>query len=87
MSGCLNRRFVEPVAEPGEHAHLGHATRGIDRQLNAHLAFHTGSARLVGWFSGVARSVQTGFLNHYAIALIVGLAIGLYWFIPLLTRR
>ncbi len=46
-----------------------------------------GSARLVGWVAGVARSVQTGFLNHYAIAMIVGLAIGLYWFIPLLTRR
>jgi NADH-quinone oxidoreductase subunit L len=42
---------------------------------------------LVGWFAGVARSLQTGFLNHYAIAMIVGLAIGLYWFIPLLTRR
>jgi NADH-quinone oxidoreductase subunit L len=46
-----------------------------------------GSARLVGWIAGVSRSLQTGFLNHYAIAMIVGLAIGLYWFIPLLTRR
>jgi NADH-quinone oxidoreductase subunit L len=54
--------------------------RTIDGLIN-------GSARLVGWFAGVARSLQTGFLNHYAIAMIVGLAIGLYWFIPLLTRR
>ncbi len=59
--------------------------RGGDQRMIDGLI--NGSARLVGWFSGVARSVQTGFLNHYAIAMIVGLAIGLYWFIPLLTRR
>ena len=46
-----------------------------------------GSARFVGWLARVFRSVQTGFLNHYAIAMIVGLAVSLVWFIPLLTRR
>jgi NADH-quinone oxidoreductase subunit L len=46
-----------------------------------------GSARLVGWLARVFRTVQTGFLNHYAIAMIVGLAVCLVWFIPLLTRR
>ena len=38
-----------------------------------------GSARLVGWFSGVARHVQTGYLNHYAFAMITGLILLLGW--------
>ena len=44
-----------------------------------------GSARLVGWFSRVLRLGQTGFLNHYAIAMIIGLAFLLFWFLPLLA--
>jgi NADH-quinone oxidoreductase subunit L len=32
-----------------------------------------GSARLVGWFSSVIRHVQSGFLYHYAFAMIIGL--------------
>jgi NADH-quinone oxidoreductase subunit L len=31
-----------------------------------------GSAKLVGWFSSVARHVQTGLLYHYAFAMIIG---------------
>jgi len=38
-----------------------------------------GSARLVGWFAGVARHVQTGYLNHYAFAMISGLILLLGW--------
>ncbi|MBT8118810.1 MAG: NADH-quinone oxidoreductase subunit L [Gammaproteobacteria bacterium] len=40
-----------------------------------------GSARLVGWFAGVTRRLQTGMLYHYAFAMIIGVlmlfAIGL----------
>ncbi|MCW9015103.1 MAG: NADH-quinone oxidoreductase subunit L [Gammaproteobacteria bacterium] len=32
-----------------------------------------GSARVVGWFAGVIRHVQTGILSHYAFAMILGL--------------
>ena len=32
-----------------------------------------GSAKLVGWFSGVARLVQTGMLYHYAFAMLLGM--------------
>jgi NADH-quinone oxidoreductase subunit L len=32
-----------------------------------------GTARLVGWFSGVLRHIQTGYLFHYAFAMILGL--------------
>ena len=38
-----------------------------------------GSARLVGWVSGVARRVQTGFLYHYAFAMIIGLSLLIGW--------
>ena len=38
-----------------------------------------GSARLVGWFSGVIRQVQTGYLNHYAFVMITGLILLLGW--------
>ena len=40
-----------------------------------------GSARLVGWFAGVARYSQTGYLNHYAFAMISGLILLLGWVI------
>ena len=46
-----------------------------------------GSARLVGWFAGIVRTFQTGLLNQYAIAMIVGIALLLAWFIPVLTRQ
>ena len=38
-----------------------------------------GSARLVGWFAEVARHMQTGYLNHYAFAMISGLILLLGW--------
>ena len=38
-----------------------------------------GSAKLVGWFSGVIRHVQTGYLNHYAFVMISGLILLLGW--------
>jgi NADH-quinone oxidoreductase subunit L len=39
-----------------------------------------GSARLVGWFAGVVRWVQTGYIYHYAFAMILGLVVLLtYW--------
>jgi len=31
-----------------------------------------GSAKLVGWFAGVTRGLQTGYLYHYAFAMIIG---------------
>ena len=57
-----------------------------DQSLIDGLAIH-GSARLVGWTARVFKTLQTGFLNHYAIAMIVGVAVCMAWFIPLLTRR
>ena len=40
-----------------------------------------GSARVVGWFSSVMRYAQSGYLYHYAFAMILGLASLLFWLI------
>ncbi len=40
-----------------------------------------GSARAVGWFSSVARRVQSGYLYHYAFAMIIGLLMFLAMFV------
>jgi NADH-quinone oxidoreductase subunit L len=42
-----------------------------------------GSARLVGRLAGWMRGVQTGYLYHYAIAMIIGLVGLLTWFVAL----
>jgi NADH-quinone oxidoreductase subunit L len=43
-----------------------------------------GSARAVGWFAGVARRIQSGFLYDYAFAMIIGLlvlmSLGLFFY-------
>jgi NADH-quinone oxidoreductase subunit L len=46
-----------------------------------------GSARLVGWFSGFARQIQTGYLYHYAFAMIVGVGVLMLWIVLPLLRR
>ena len=40
-----------------------------------------GSARFVGWGATVVRRLQTGYLYHYAFAMIIGLAVLLAWFL------
>ena len=40
-----------------------------------------GSARVVGWVSGIVRRVQTGYLYHYAFSMIIGLLLLLSWFL------
>jgi len=40
-----------------------------------------GSAQSVGWLASIVRFVQSGYLYHYAIAMILGLLGLLYWFV------
>jgi len=42
-----------------------------------------GSARLVGWFAGVIRYAQSGYIYHYAFAMLVGIAIVLFFYLTL----
>ena len=52
--------------------------RGGDQALIDGLAVN-GSARVVGWFAGVLRLVQTGLVNTYAFLMLFGILIGLTW--------
>jgi NADH-quinone oxidoreductase subunit L len=37
--------------------------------------FVNGSARVVGWFAGVIRRVQSGMIYHYAFTMIIGIVV------------
>ena len=40
-----------------------------------------GSARLVGWFAGTIRWVQTGFIYNYAFAMIIGVFVLMFFWV------
>ena len=40
-----------------------------------------GSASLIGWFAGVVRLLQSGFIYHYAFSMIIGVSMLLTYFI------
>jgi len=40
-----------------------------------------GSARVIGWMSGILRRAQSGYLYHYAFAMIIGLSVLLAWYV------
>jgi NADH-quinone oxidoreductase subunit L len=39
-----------------------------------------GSARVVGWFSGVVRLAQSGLVNQYAVTMLIGVLVLTFWF-------
>ncbi len=41
-----------------------------------------GSAKLVGWFSALTRTLQTGYLYHYAFVMVAGVLATLLYFFP-----
>jgi NADH-quinone oxidoreductase subunit L len=53
--------------------------RGGDQTLIDGLMVN-GSARVVGWFSGVVRLLQSGLVNQYAVGMLIGVAILTFWF-------
>jgi NADH-quinone oxidoreductase subunit L len=40
-----------------------------------------GTARVIGWFSSIIRRVQTGYVYHYAFAMILGLFLLITFFV------
>jgi NADH-quinone oxidoreductase subunit L len=44
-------------------------------------ALVNGSARAVGWVAGVVRWMQTGYIYHYAFAMIMGVFVLMTWFV------
>ena len=43
--------------------------------------FVNGTARLIGWFSALVRHVQSGYIYHYAFAIIAGVFLLMTWFL------
>ncbi|MFN7433866.1 MAG: NADH-quinone oxidoreductase subunit L [Betaproteobacteria bacterium] len=56
--------------------------KGGDQALIDGLAVN-GSARLVGWIAGVSRLIQSGYIYHYAFAMLAGVAVVLFFFLTL----
>jgi NADH-quinone oxidoreductase subunit L len=72
----FNEQIVMPLAR-GIGTTFWHA--GDEAVIDG--AFVNGSARLVGWLGSVMRYAQSGYLYHYAFAMILGLASLLLWLI------
>jgi NADH-quinone oxidoreductase subunit L len=43
--------------------------------------FVNGTARLIGWFSSLIRHFQSGYIYHYAFAMIIGVFVLMTWFV------
>jgi NADH-quinone oxidoreductase subunit L len=56
--------------------------KGGDQALIDGIAVN-GSARLVGWVAAVIRHLQSGYIYHYAFAMLAGVAIVLFFYLTL----
>jgi NADH-quinone oxidoreductase subunit L len=70
--------FNEHVIAAGARG-LGGGLWKVGDQMVIDNGLVNGSARLIGWFSSVMRYAQSGYLYHYAFAMILGLASLLLW--------
>ncbi len=70
--------FNEKVLAPASRA-LGQRLWRTGDETLIDGAMVNGSARIVGWLSSAVSRVQTGYLYHYAFAMIIGLAAMLGW--------
>jgi NADH-quinone oxidoreductase subunit L len=74
-------KFNQAVFAGGARAVGGGLWKVGDRGLIDGLLVN-GSAKLVGWFSTITRTFQTGYIYHYAFVMIVGVLATLLWFFP-----
>jgi NADH-quinone oxidoreductase subunit L len=56
--------------------------KGGDQMLIDGVAVN-GSARLVGWVAAASRLLQSGYIYHYAFAMLAGIAVVLFFFLTL----
>ena len=72
---CSIEDADEALAQSGaDGLMIGRGSREVDGRLIDGL-FVNGAARLVGFTAGLVRRMQTGYLYHYAFAMIVGLIV------------
>ncbi len=77
-----NKYYADAVAETGIPAGgraIGQLLWRVGDVALIDGAAVNGSAKLVGWLSGFMRRVQSGYLYHYAFAMIIGLAVLIAW--------
>ncbi len=60
---------------------LGELFYGIGDIIMIDGLFVNGSGKFVRWFASVARYMQTGYLYHYALAMVLGLLVFMGWFL------
>jgi len=72
--------FNEKIIAGGSRA-LGRGLWRAGDELLIDGAVVNGTARLVGWLAAASRRIQSGYLYHYAFAMIFGLAVMLGWFL------
>jgi NADH-quinone oxidoreductase subunit L len=60
---------------------LGNGLWRIGDQAIIDGALVNGSWKLVGWISGTVRKLQTGFLYHYALVMILGIFVLMTYFV------
>ncbi len=78
----VNKYFFDTVYEQGLAAGARLFGRGLWQGGDVGVidgVLVNGTARTVGWVSGVARRLQSGYLYHYAFAMIIGLAALIGW--------
>ena len=61
--------------------YLGNGLWAVGERMLIDGLIVNGSAKAVGWFSGIARRVQTGYLYHYAFAMLLGILLMMTWFL------
>ncbi|MEB4592439.1 NADH-quinone oxidoreductase subunit L [Candidatus Thiothrix sp. Deng01] len=60
---------------------LGNGLMAFGERLVIDGLIVNGSAKVVGWFSGLMRHLQTGYLYHYAFSMVAGILVMLTWFL------
>jgi len=72
----FNENVIMPAAR-----HLGGGLWRFGDQIVIDDGLVNGSARTIGWLGSVMRYAQSGYLYHYAFAMILGLASFLVWIV------
>ncbi|MEE9142666.1 MAG: NADH-quinone oxidoreductase subunit L, partial [Gammaproteobacteria bacterium] len=72
--------FYEDGVASGARA-VGDVAWRVGDQLLIDGTLVNGTARSVGWVSGMVRRMQSGYLYTYAFTMIIGLALVIAWFV------
>lgn len=77
-----NKYFFDNINQAlfaGGARQLGGALWRVGDEILIDGAMVNGTAKSVGWFASIIRHIQSGYLYHYAFAMIIGLAALLGW--------